>query len=111
MPEVNRLLQQVKRLNEFDRNKTMKTNPSQILTALETKAHMSGMSLPAVAETWIKTDKGPLRLALCHSLYGWHWEVGSYRASAFVPVRVLGGEQKWQVQAWLAVFLRAEAIN
>ncbi len=85
--------------------RTMKTSPSQILTALENEVRKSGLSLPAVAETWIKTDSGSLRLALCHSLYGQLWEIGSHRSSAFVSVRVLGGEQKRQVQAWLAVFL------
>ena len=111
MSEVNSLLRQAKRLNESNRNKSMKASPSQILTALETEARTPGLSLPAVAETWITTDSGLLRLALCHSPYGWHWEVGSYRSSAFVPVRVLGGDQKRQVQAWLAAFLRAEATN
>lgn len=105
------LLRPAKRLNESNINKSMKANPSQILTALETEARTPGLSLPAVAETWITTDRGLLRLALCHSAYGWHWEVGSYRSSAFGPMRVLGGDQKQQVQAWLAAFLGAEATN
>jgi len=91
--------------------KTIKTNPIQILTALENEARKSRLSLPTVAETWIETESGPLRLALCHSPYGWHWEIGSYRFTAIVPVHVLGGDQKWQVHARLAAFLSAESTN
>lgn len=91
--------------------KTMKTSPPQILAALEKEVRQSRLSLPAVAETWITTDSGPLRLALCCSSYGWHWEIGSYRSSTFVPVRVLGGDHKRQVHTWLAAFLSAETTN
>ena len=89
----------------------MKSSPSQILTALEIKARTPGASLPAIAETWIMTNRGSLRLALCHSRYGWHWEIGSYRSTALMSVRVLGIDQTRQVHTLLAALLRDDAIN
>lgn len=75
----------------------MQSTLSESISALRKKAQRPG-PLPIIIEEWLPTENGQIRLALCRSRYGWHWEVGSSLQPSPGPVQIVKGTQSEEAQ-------------
>jgi len=69
----------------------METNLSDLISALQTEAAGLDSPLPIIVEKWLTTENGRIRLAVCRSRYGWHWEIGSLRIESNPPLQIIHG--------------------
>lgn len=87
----------------------METNLSELIAALQSEAAGLDLPLPIIVEKWLNTENGRIRLAVCRSRYGWHWEIGSTRNERNPPLQIIYGSQGELARTKLRQFLQTRA--
>lgn len=87
----------------------MGPNPSELISALQSEVAGLDLPLPIIVEKWLNTENGRIRLAVCRSRYGWHWEIGSSRNKMSPPLQIVHGNHSELACATLRQFLQSNA--